>query len=414
MGLDFPTILAMLHHVIDNPIDRPAQRFAQHRAAGLSDGRQTFERPGTRAAVAQLTHQDAVRQEDQIHVAGLATAFPELTIAHAQMLLAVAMEALGAAPAMAVHAEDAADLPMGLVRHEDLSRCLAVVSFPQDHQAHAMIDAGDADTLAEVQLFLAIDDHGLAIFGFDQRRDLLGLERLPLERHLSVELQIADVTAAVIVNVVEIVRVGEPAIERKILGNFVFDHPVDQIAEHRVVIDERIAFEFAMLPFDEPAEVQRIMFPAPGTSGTDIVGDQIIMGDLMALLGVIPEPVDILDELAVVVDQHVVQSDHAVRAVPRGRIGLQPVEPLTVELFDIPVHFGQPAVEARLIRGLGELPADRRDVLAFGDHQPGQIRFGHDGRIFDDRGHDAVLHDRFWRPANLLYRQIAHEIACEN
>jgi len=42
----------------------------------------------TRTALPQLTHKNAVRQKDRIHVAGLTTAIPKLTIAHAQMLLA--------------------------------------------------------------------------------------------------------------------------------------------------------------------------------------------------------------------------------------------------------------------------------------------------------------------------------------
>jgi hypothetical protein len=40
--------------------------------------------------------------------------------------------------------------------------------------------------------------------------------------------------------------------------------------------------------------------------------------------------------------------------------------------------------------------------------------FGDDSGKLDDSGHDAVLHDRFGRPAITLYRQITHENACEN
>ena len=44
-----------------------------------------------------------------------------------------------------------------------------------------------------------------------------------------------------------------------------------------------------------------------------------------------------------------------------------------VELFHVPRHLGDPAVQAGLIRGLGKLGVDHRYVLALGHHQPGQI-----------------------------------------
>ena len=69
MDLDSPIIPALLGHVSDHPVDRPFQRLPQHRPTGLPDGRQPFERPRTRTATAQLSHQNAVRQEDQVHVA---------------------------------------------------------------------------------------------------------------------------------------------------------------------------------------------------------------------------------------------------------------------------------------------------------------------------------------------------------
>jgi len=428
-------IPAILTHAIDHPIDGLPQRLAHHRSAGLPDGRQAFEGPRTRTAVAQLSHHDAVRQEDQVHVAGLATAFPELTIAHAQMLLAVPVEALGAAPAMAVHAENPMDLPLRSIRHEDFARRGAVPSPPQDDDPQRVVHAVDADAFGEVPLRFAIDDDPLAIFGLDRGRDFFGFERLALEDHLAVELQIADVAALVAVDVVEVGRVREPAIEGEITGDSAVHHPVHQVAEHRVVIDEGLALPFTMLAFDEPAEVQRVVLAAPRISGggADVVGDQVVVGDLVALLGVVPEPADILDAFAGVVDQHVVDGDHAPVAVARGRVGLHPFEPAMVERFDVPVHLGQPAVETRLVGGPGELPADRRDVLAFCDQQPGQVLgempprrlvveqiaevsrgFDDDGGELDDRRHGMVLRDRFGCPAISLYRQNDHEFACKN
>src|ERR687898_2516141 len=54
--------------------------------------------------------------------------------------------------------------------------------------------------------------------------------------------------------------------------------------------------------FWQAAEVQRVAL----ARGTGVVGDDEVVGDLVALLGVAPEPADVVDELAVVVDQGVV------------------------------------------------------------------------------------------------------------
>ena len=71
------------------------------------------------------------------------------------------------------------------------------------------------------------------------------------------------------------------------------------------------------------AELQRIVHAA----GADVVGDEIVMGDLVPLLGVVPEPTDILDELPVVVDQQVINGDHPLVAVARVRRFLQSLQP---------------------------------------------------------------------------------------
>lgn len=76
----------------DDPCDSVTESLPKYAQAGLPDGRQTFPCPLTRTALPQLTHQDAVRQEDHVHVAGLTTAVPKLTFAHAHMLLAVPMD----------------------------------------------------------------------------------------------------------------------------------------------------------------------------------------------------------------------------------------------------------------------------------------------------------------------------------
>jgi hypothetical protein len=97
-----------------------SQSLSHHRSTGLTDGRQLDEGPFLRMTLLQLAHQQAVRQEDQIHVAGLPLAFPDLTIPHAQMLLAIPMEGLRAGPAMPIHHQDPDDFPVGAVGHQNL------------------------------------------------------------------------------------------------------------------------------------------------------------------------------------------------------------------------------------------------------------------------------------------------------
>ena len=101
MGLDVGQTLPLLN-LLDHPGDRFAQGFAEHSATGLADGRQAYVSLLLRTVVPQLGHQGAVRQEHEIHMPGLALATPELTRAHAQMLLAVPMEGLCPCPALAI------------------------------------------------------------------------------------------------------------------------------------------------------------------------------------------------------------------------------------------------------------------------------------------------------------------------
>src|SRR5436309_9260191 len=75
----------------------------------------------------------------------------------------------------------------------------------------------------------------------------------------------------------------------------------------------------------------------------------IIMGDHVALVGMIPEPAHILDQLALMRHQRIVNGNDPTHAVARLRRLLQPCQSLVIERRDIPVHLGQPAVQARLV-----------------------------------------------------------------
>src|SRR6266496_5483594 len=155
MGLDSGQTLPLLG-LLNHPGDRFAQGLAEHGPTGLADGRQAYVSPLLRTVVPQLGHQGAVRQEYEIHMPGLALATPELTRAHAQMLLAVPMEGLRSCPALAIGLEDAMYLPIGAVGNQHLARFGIALLFPQHHDSHCVIDARNADTLGEVPLDLAV------------------------------------------------------------------------------------------------------------------------------------------------------------------------------------------------------------------------------------------------------------------
>jgi len=137
MGLDIGQTLPLLD-LLDYPGDRFAQGLAKHGATGLADGRQACLSPFLRTVVPQLGHQGAVRQEHEIHMPGLALATPELTRAHAQMLLPVPMEGLGSCPALPIDLKDAMHFPIRPIRHQDLARFGITLLFPQNHDLHAV------------------------------------------------------------------------------------------------------------------------------------------------------------------------------------------------------------------------------------------------------------------------------------
>lgn len=70
------------------------------------------------------------------------------------------------------------------------------------------------------------------------------------------------------------------------------------------------------------SEIEWIVLPR----GVDVVGEQIVVGDKVALVGVVPEPASVLDQLSIVVNQGIVEWNDAVLAVTSGRVLLQPFE----------------------------------------------------------------------------------------
>jgi len=119
----------------------------------------------------------------------------------------------------------------------------------------------------------------------------------------------------------------------------------------------------------KPAEVERVVL----AGGADVVGEQVVLSALAALLGVVPEAAGVGDEVAVVVAQDVVDGDDAVAGVAGVRVVLEEFEPPAVEPLGAPVGRGEEAVEAGLVGDAGELPVDAEDGLVLGDEEAGEV-----------------------------------------
>ena len=146
-------------------------------------------------------------------------------------------------------------------------------------------------------------------------------------------------------------------------------HPVDQLDAQVGMVDESLLQGGAELLRAEAAEVQGVVLAA----GANVVGEQVVLGDLVALLGMVPEIAGVGDERALVVDQDVVDGDDAVVGVPGRRVLLEELEAAPVELIGVPLRVGEEAVEAGLVGDLGELAVDAQDGLVVGHEQAGQV-----------------------------------------
>src|SRR5262245_33693740 len=324
MCLDLGHTLPLLN-LLDDPGDRFAQGLTKDRATGLADGRQTCLSPFLHTVLPQLSHQGAVRQEHEIHVPCLALATPELTLAHTQMLLPVPMKGLGSCPALALDFEDAMHFPIGPIGDQDLAWFGVALVLPQHHNPYCVLDAGNADTLGEIPLLLALDSR----FAPAQRSQfafhpLTGFPVLTIDGDGAIELQIADVSAAVAVNVVEDVSMGEVTVEGEIARNVVLDDPIYQFLTQDSVVLEGHAGSDTGILLAEATEFQGIVL----ARRTDVVGNQIVM-----------------------VDQRVINRDHTMRGVVGGGVALQEVQAPLVERLFIPLNLSNPAVETGLVGG---------------------------------------------------------------
>lgn len=365
----------LLRYLVDRPVQGLAQALPQHSSTGLADGRQLLQSPFRDVAFLQLDHQQTVRQHDHVHVPGLALAVAKLTVSHAKLLLAVPMECLRSCPPLAVNLHYPIHFPIHPIAYQNLSRLLVSLLVPQNHDTDSVLDSRNPQRATEVPLTLVFLADLLAITRRNRRGQLIGPENLPFVLDVAVEFQITYIatnpTAIILFagDVVEDLRIGEKAVEDEVPWDALLANPIHQLAKQDRVVLESNLIGFGLFSFFEASKLQGVMFAI----WANVVSEQVVMSDLIALLGMIPKPADILDQLAVVVDEDVVQSEDATRLVASGGIFLEQLQTSLVEGVDIPIDLGEEFVEARLIGGLGELVVNAENGFSFGQEESGKV-----------------------------------------
>src|ERR1019366_463736 len=170
-------------------------------------------------------------------------------------------------------------------------------------------------------------------------------------------------------NVVKDFGIGEVVVEGESAGYLALANPIDQLDAQLRMIHEGLYQNLTTGLRAKTAERQRIVLAV----GADVVDEKIILSDFVAFLGVIPEVTCVGDEVAGMVNQGVVDGDDALSGVTARRVQLQFFKTAVIDLLGVPIRIGEEPVEARLVRGLGELVMDAQNGLAFGDHQTGEI-----------------------------------------
>ena len=250
-----------------------------------------------------------------------------------------------------------------------------MVIAPQDHDPHLVFHFRDPHRRREIPLPSIAQPHFLAILRRDRGGQVAGLDDPTLPLQIAVSLQVADVASGppelvgLGMDVIEHLGAGEVTVHGEVAGDVPLTNPVDQLAAQDGMVAERLLEGFADLLLAEEAEFQRVVFAA----GANVVDEEVVLGDLVPFLGVIPEPAGVGDQLAVPVDQGVVDGDDAVVARAGERVLLEPFQSSLVERLDIPGDLGQEPVETGLIGGLGELVMDSQDGLPLCDEESGEV-----------------------------------------
>jgi len=312
---------------------------------------------------------------------------------------------------------------VGLITDQHFFRFCVILFGPQNDDPHLMIHIRNTDAFGKIPLFRIADADFFAVVGRNLSGRFIGTHFTSHEQNFAVEFQVADIRPLEMMNMIQIGRVGKVAVKNDIAGDFLVDGPVHQPTDELIMIDKFNTLFVALLLFDELVKIQWIML----AGRTDVVGNDIVMGNLVSLFSMIPEAAGVLNVFAVVINQGIVDGNNALRAVTGIRAFLEPGQTFQVKGLFIPVAAGYPAVQAGLVRGDGKFPVDGRDVFLVGDHQAGQVlgemaAFGFIGEQipqaaegfldddwkFNDSWHRNILHDIIGHVTINICRQKAH------
>src|SRR5215212_2492716 len=162
--------------------------------------------------------------------------------------------------------------------------------------------------------------------------------------------------------------IGEVAVKGEVARNTLGNHPINQVLRQSGMVLERMSV-IALLTLAKTPEVERIVL----ATRVDVVDEQIVVGDQVTLVGVVPKPANIVDQFAVMVNQGVVNRDDAVLTIAGGWVMLEPFETLVIQTLRLPRRLGQEAVEAGLVGRISELASNTTDCFMFGDKQTSDV-----------------------------------------
>ena len=207
---------------------------------------------------------------------GQALATAHLTIPKPQLLLAVPMKGLGARPAMAVHPQHAKHFPNDPIAHQSFTRLGRKTILPKQHDANRVAQRRKAHPFAEIPVATLARTHRFLVSNLT--RHLLQFLFPSVKDPFAVELQGAHIVTLLGMKMAQYLGVREIAVKGEIARHVPRQDIVNQVEAQRGVILEVLGRTTVLFP--EPSPRDRIM----AARGTDIVGNQIVVGNDVALL----------------------------------------------------------------------------------------------------------------------------------
>ena len=140
--------------------------------------------------------------------------------------------------------------------------------IPKDDDTYFVVYFGNVQCTGEAPLPLVAATQFLAVFRRDRSRHCIGPQFLSLPLQLAIELQVADVPPRPLVlvllgvNVIQILGIGEIAVEYEISRDVPLADPINQLAKQLRMVQESLARRFALIVRFETAEFQRVVFAA--------------------------------------------------------------------------------------------------------------------------------------------------------